>query len=81
VILALVSGTFRPGVGTATKRLLSTWIKTPRRSGTQRTTARSTYADTLLTNLGLAIMTDEFGRHLMLIMSAKSYLESVSVRS
>jgi hypothetical protein len=47
---------------TATKRLLSAWIAAPRRSGTQRATARSKYAETLRTILGPDIMTDEFGR-------------------
>jgi hypothetical protein len=39
---------------TATKRLLSAWIATPRRCGAPHTTARSTYAETLCTILGPA---------------------------
>jgi hypothetical protein len=46
---------------TVTKRLLSAWIATPRRSGTQQTTARQTYAETLSTILGPDIMTDDSG--------------------
>jgi hypothetical protein len=42
---------------TATKRLLSAWITTPRRSGSQRATARSTYVETIRTILDPDIMT------------------------
>jgi hypothetical protein len=47
---------------TATKRLLSAWIATPRRCGAPHATARSTYAERLRTILGPDIMTDDLGR-------------------
>jgi hypothetical protein len=46
---------------TVTKRLLSAWIATPRRSGRQQATAHQTYAETLCTILSPDIMTDDLG--------------------